>query len=89
MTASKPRPQPERAPLYCRRPAPMADLDALCSFCDRSATHVEVMIAGPYPVAICSDCVGYAVEIVVEYRGEAVEGAEGRTCNDSGAGGKG
>jgi ATP-dependent Clp protease ATP-binding subunit ClpX len=40
----------------------------LCSFCGKSQTHVEKLIAGP-GVYICDGCVALCAEIIAEERG--------------------
>ena len=44
-----------------------ADSALRCSFCSRTAAHVEDVLAGP-GIAICSDCVALCVEILAERR---------------------
>jgi hypothetical protein len=42
-------------------------LEIRCSFCGKSGTEVEKIIAGPTPaVAICSDCVTLCAGIMAE-----------------------
>ena len=39
-----------------------------CSFCGKSDKEVEMLVAGPYPHAICPECVILCDDIIKEYR---------------------
>jgi ATP-dependent Clp protease ATP-binding subunit ClpX len=39
-----------------------------CSFCDKRQDQVEVLIAGPGGVAICTQCVDLCNEIIADAR---------------------
>ncbi len=39
-----------------------------CSFCDERQDQVEVLIAGPGGVAICTECVDLCNEIIADVR---------------------
>ena len=39
-----------------------------CSFCDKRRDQVEVLIAHPRGVAICSECVDFCNEIIADTR---------------------
>jgi len=39
-----------------------------CSFCDKRQDQVEVLIAGPGGVAICTECVDLCHEIIADAR---------------------
>ena len=39
-----------------------------CSFCDKRQDQVEVLIAGPGGVAICTECVDFCNEIIADAR---------------------
>jgi ClpX C4-type zinc finger protein len=61
------------------RPDPGQRRDArrdslVCSFCDKSQTEVEQLIAGP-GVFICNECVEVCTKIIAERRRE-VQGAD-------------
>jgi len=39
-----------------------------CSFCDKRKDQVEVLIAGPGGVAICTECVDLCNEVIADAR---------------------
>jgi len=45
---------------------PMDDDNLKCSFCDKRQDQVEVLIAGPGGVAICTECVDLCNEIIAD-----------------------
>jgi hypothetical protein len=47
---------------------PVAGDNLKCSFCDKRRDQVEVLIAGPGGVAICTECVTLCHEIIVDAR---------------------
>lgn len=54
-------------PMAAEDPGPLDSIR--CSFCGKRGSEVDRIIAGPTPaVAICSDCVALASEIVAEER---------------------
>jgi ClpX C4-type zinc finger len=50
-----------------RRP-PMDGDNLKCGFCDKRQDRVEVLIAGPGGVAICTECVDFCNEIIADAR---------------------
>ena len=47
---------------------PMDGDNLKCSFCDKRQDQVEVLIAGPGGVAICTECVDFCNEIIADAR---------------------
>jgi ATP-dependent Clp protease ATP-binding subunit ClpX len=47
---------------------PMDGDNPKCSFCDKRQDQVEVLIAGPGGVAICTECVDFCNEIIADAR---------------------
>ncbi|GAA4208979.1 ClpX C4-type zinc finger protein [Microbispora amethystogenes] len=57
-------------------PAPsLSEQDIRCSFCSKSKTEVNKMVAGP-GVHICNECVGLCAEILAAQAAKAAESAE-------------
>jgi ATP-dependent Clp protease ATP-binding subunit ClpX len=48
--------------------SPMDGDNLKCSFCDKRQEQVEVLIAGPGGVAICTECVDFCIEIIADAR---------------------
>jgi ATP-dependent Clp protease ATP-binding subunit ClpX len=47
---------------------PMDGDNPKCSFCDKRQDQVEVLIAGPGGVVICTECVDFCNEIIADAR---------------------
>ncbi|KAA9375669.1 hypothetical protein F5972_26090 [Microbispora cellulosiformans] len=57
-------------------PAPsLSEQDIRCSFCSKSKTEVNKMVAGP-GVHICNECVGLCAEILAAQAAKAADSAE-------------
>lgn len=51
-----------------KNPGKTIDLEVVCSFCSKSSSKVERMIAGPSPTYICNECVGVCNDIIADYQ---------------------
>jgi ATP-dependent protease Clp ATPase subunit len=49
-----------------------------CSFCGKSDKEAEMLVAGPYPHAICPDCINLCDDVV---KAKRIEGAVRDTTN--------